>query len=134
MRESIERVVQVPDCSKASFLRVLEYLYLDGFTVSLDNAAELWGIADFYQMEGLKYCCMGALERGLSVENVSDILEEVEELRCPCDELKRMCHEYSELKKLESKRKRKLERVAALEASRRNPRRSKRIVGRKVAH
>jgi hypothetical protein len=89
MRESIERVVQVPNCSKASFLLVLEYLCLDGFTVSLDDVVELWGIADMYQMEGLKYCCMGALERGLSDENVSEILEEVEELSCPCDELKR---------------------------------------------
>jgi hypothetical protein len=44
-------------------------------------------------MEGLKYCCMGALERGLSAENASEILEEVEELSCPCDELKRVCHE-----------------------------------------
>ena len=44
-----------------------------------------------YQMEGLKYACMGAFERGLSDENVSDILEDVEELSCPCDELKRLC-------------------------------------------
>ena len=65
MRESIERVVQVPNYSKASFLLVLEYLYLDGFTVSLDDVVELWGLADMYQMEGLKHCCMGALERGL---------------------------------------------------------------------
>jgi hypothetical protein len=93
MRESIERVVQVPNCSKAAFLLVLEYLSLDGFSVSIDDAVELWGIADMYQMEGLKYSCMGALERGLSDENVSEILEEVEELSCPCDELKRMCHE-----------------------------------------
>jgi hypothetical protein len=90
MRESIERVVQVPNCSKASFLRILEYLYLDGYAV------ELWGIADMYQMEGLKYCCMGTLERGLSEENVSEILEDVEELSCPCDDLKRICHDYLE--------------------------------------
>jgi hypothetical protein len=96
MRESIERVVQVPNCSKAEFLLVLEYLYLDGFTVRLDDAVELWGIADMYQMEGLKYYCMGALERGLSEENVSEILEDVEDLSCPCDDLKRMCHDYLE--------------------------------------
>ena len=47
-------------------------------------------------MEGLKYACMGALERGLSEENVSDILEDVEELSCPCDELKRICHGFLE--------------------------------------
>jgi hypothetical protein len=134
MKESIERVVQVPNCSKAEFLRVLEYLYLDGFTVSLDDVVELWVLADMYQMDGLKYSCMGTLELGLCEDNVSQVLEEVEELSCPCDELKRICREYLESKTLESKRKRKLERSAALEASRRNPRRSKRIAGRKVAH
>jgi hypothetical protein len=94
MRESIERVVEVPFCSKASFLHVLEYLYLDGFTVSLDDAVELWVLADMYQMEGLKYGCMGALERYLCDENVSQLLEEVEVLSCPCDELKGMCQDY----------------------------------------
>jgi hypothetical protein len=94
MRESIERVVNRPNCSKEAFLHVLEYLYLDGFTVSIDDVVELWGIADMYQLEGLKYSCMGALEKGLSEDNVSEILEEVEELNCPCDELKRRCHAF----------------------------------------
>jgi hypothetical protein len=97
MRESIERVVHVPSCSKAAFLRVLEFLYLDGFTVSLDDVVELWVLADMYQMDGLKHSCMGALERGLSEENVSEILQEVDGLSCPCDELKGVCHGFMEL-------------------------------------
>ena len=99
MRESIERVVPIPEwCSKAAFLRVLEYIYLDDFTVKIDDVVELWGLADMYQMEGLKYSCMGALERGLCEEHASQILQEVaEDLSCcPCDELKRMCYEYLE--------------------------------------
>jgi hypothetical protein len=98
MRESIERVVQVPNCSKAAFFHVLKHLYLDGFTVSLDDVVELWVLSDMYQLDGLKYSCMGALERGLSEETVSHILQEGEDLSCPCDELKRICHEYFELK------------------------------------
>jgi alpha-tubulin suppressor-like RCC1 family protein len=94
MRESIERIVQVPSCSKASFMLLLEYLYLDGFIAQIDDVVELWGLADMYQMEGLKYCCMGALEMGLSEDNASHIVEEVEELNCPCDELKRIFHEF----------------------------------------
>jgi hypothetical protein len=43
---------------------------------------------------------MGALERGLSEENILEILEEVEELSCPCDELKRVCHEILEMENL----------------------------------
>jgi hypothetical protein len=109
MRESIERVVQVPNCSKAAFFHVLEYLYLDGFTVSIDDAVELWGLADMYQMEGLKYSCIGALERGVlsEAENISEIIQEVEELSCPCEELKRFCNEYLDSKNLRESRKKK---------------------------
>ena len=66
MRESLERVVEVPNCSKAAFLCILEYLCLDDFTVSIDHVGELWKLADFYQIEGLRYCCVvlvGTLER-----------------------------------------------------------------------
>jgi hypothetical protein len=111
MRESIERVVNVPNCSKAAFLQVLEYLYLDGFTAIIDDVVKLWALADIYQLEGLKYSCLGALERGLCEGNVSQVLQEVEDLNCPCDELKKMCHEYLESKNLESRRKRKVESI-----------------------
>ena len=37
MRENIDRVVTVPDCSKVDFLQVLEYLCLDDFTVNVDH-------------------------------------------------------------------------------------------------
>ena len=95
MRESIERVVTVPNCSSAAFLHVLEYLCLDDFTVNIEHVVELWMLADMYQLDGLKFSCMGSLEGGLCEENVSEILEEAENLSCPCcDELKSMCHEY----------------------------------------
>jgi hypothetical protein len=60
----------------------------------MDDVLELWVLADMYQMEGLKHTCMGALERGLCKENVTEISQEVEDLSCPCDELKRMCHDF----------------------------------------
>jgi hypothetical protein len=50
-----------------------------------------------YQLEGLKYLCIGALERGLSKKNASQILEETEGLICPCDELKSMCRKTLEI-------------------------------------
>jgi hypothetical protein len=119
MRESIERVVNVPNCSKVAFLLVLEYLYLDGFTVSMDDVVELWELADFYQMEGLKYSCMGTLKRGLSAKNAFQVLQKVEDLSCPCDELKMMCHEFTFRAHTESKdllkarKKKKLENILA---------------------
>jgi hypothetical protein len=39
MRESIEKVAVVPNCSKAAFLKVLAYLYSDDFTI--DHVVEL---------------------------------------------------------------------------------------------
>jgi hypothetical protein len=71
---------------------------LDDFTASIDDVVEIWGLADMYQLEGLKYSCLGALERDLCEENVSMILQEVEDLICPCDELKSICHECLESK------------------------------------
>ena len=62
MKESIERVVTVPDCSNAAFLQVLRYLYMHGFTMSIDEFFQLWSLADIYQLEGLKLCCLGSLE------------------------------------------------------------------------
>jgi hypothetical protein len=96
MRESIERIVKVPNCSKAGFLGVLGYLCLDDYIISIDNVVELWSLADMYDLEGLKFYCISALEMGLCKDNVSEIVQEVEELLCPCDELKRICHEYLE--------------------------------------
>ena len=64
---------------------------MDGFTVSIDDVVDVWVLADMYHLEGLKFYCMSELERHLSVDNVDQILEEVENLSCPCDDgLKRM--------------------------------------------
>ena len=47
-RESIDRVANISNSSKITFLHVLEYLHLDGFTVSKDDVVELWGLTDMY--------------------------------------------------------------------------------------
>ena len=54
-KESIERLVVIPDVSQAAFLKLLEYLCLDNFSMP-DNVAlleELVVIADMYLLEGL---------------------------------------------------------------------------------
>ena len=57
MRESIERVVVVPDTSRVAFLKMLEYLCLDGFVVD-DDVKEVLGelleLADMYMLDGLR--------------------------------------------------------------------------------
>ena len=62
----------------------------DGFTISVDDVVELWVLADRYQLERLKFCCLGSLER-FEENNAVRTLKESEELSCPCDELKKVC-------------------------------------------
>ena len=61
MRESIERKVVVSDISTATFLKLLEYLYLGDFAFfdGLDESSrdELVMVADMYLLEGLKILC-----------------------------------------------------------------------------
>ena len=95
MRERLERVVEVPSCcSKVAFVHILKYLCLDDFSVCVEDIVEVWVLADMYQLEGLKLTCMGSLERGLCKESASDILEQADDLSCPCDGLKRLCEAY----------------------------------------
>ena len=93
MRESIERVVEVPDCAKAMFLNVLEFLHFDDFRIrNVDDVVELWRLADMYQLEGLKYCCMNKLESSLNDDGFDMLLflEQLENLSCQYDELKQI--------------------------------------------
>ena len=94
MKESIERIVEIPNCSKIAFLELLKYLILDDFVASLKDVLVLWYLADMYQLDGLKYSCMGALDRCLCKENALQIYLETDKLICPCDELKRMCSHF----------------------------------------
>ena len=44
-----------------------------------------------YQVEGLKLSCMGALKIDLCKTNMSQILQDNNDLSCPCDKLKSRC-------------------------------------------
>ena len=57
-------------------------------SVNIDDVVELWGLADMYQLEGLKWTCMSSWERGVYDENVSPrILQKTEDLLdCGFDE------------------------------------------------
>ena len=57
MRERIEEIVTVPNVTAATFLRLLEYICLDG-EIGLDNLddssrEELYTAADMYMLDGL---------------------------------------------------------------------------------
>ena len=59
MRESIERVVVVPDCSKASFLRVLEYLCLDSVSISCSGAMAVGRYVSIRRDRARLHLCVG---------------------------------------------------------------------------
>ena len=58
MRETMERVVVVPDVSAATFLKLLEYLCLDDFVLEdgmdASSREELGALADMYMLDGLR--------------------------------------------------------------------------------
>ena len=68
MRESIERVVRIPDCSAAAFVKLLEYICLDDFTLKEEEdnkeiiMEELLGLAEMYLLEGLQIVCKSVME------------------------------------------------------------------------
>ena len=69
-RKSIERFVEVPNCLKAAFLQVLEYLCSDGFS-GLDHLLEIWHLTDFYLLDGLKVSRLGAVDKYACVKRVN---------------------------------------------------------------
>ena len=92
MRENIERIVEVQDCTKDLFLQMLQFFYFDNFRIeNVEDVIGLWCVADMYQIEGLKFSCMSRIERCSSGECVFKVLEEAEDLDCPCEGLKSIC-------------------------------------------
>jgi hypothetical protein len=65
MRESVERVVVVPNCSKSTFLFLLEYLYTDALSsrMSAEDIIKLYCLARFYQLYSLVLLCIGVWRR-----------------------------------------------------------------------
>lgn len=68
MKESIERRVVIPDCSVGVFMKLLEYLYLDDFSLPKDDDTleKLNELADMYLLEGLRLLC----EVELTIRNI----------------------------------------------------------------
>ena len=93
MRESIERVVEVSSCSRATFLLLLEYIYTHILPqgISPEDLVELFHLSDMYLVEGLKFSCMAALEIVVLNNNWnrSEILQTIECFGDSCIDLKK---------------------------------------------
>lgn len=62
MRESIERIVHIPNCSRTAFLKLMEYFYLDGFSVTEEDAVMLFYLSDMYLLDELRMICTSTIE------------------------------------------------------------------------
>ena len=95
MRESIERMVKVPNSSRRLFFTMLEYLHTDVYSLDgileVEDLMDLYEMAHMYQLEGLMSLCMLILEKHLNGVNVHEpavvsILHKVDEHQIDCDE------------------------------------------------
>ena len=91
-RANTSKVIDVPHFSKRIFLLLIQFLYVDGLTVKIDEAVELYYLADMYQLDGLAYSCMSTLERNLCIQNVFGMLKKA--IDFDCSKLKSICLKF----------------------------------------
>lgn len=92
MRESVERMVPIPDISRQVFLLLLEYIYTDSVKIEVENAIELYIASDLYQLERLRDMCCTVVRRNLNAENAGPLLQNASESHCQI--LKEVCMAY----------------------------------------
>jgi RCC1 and BTB domain-containing protein len=92
MRESVERVVPIPDISRQVFLLLLEYIYTDSVKIDVENAIELYIASDIYQLERLRDMCCTVVRRNLNAENSGPLLQSADENHCQI--LREVCMNY----------------------------------------
>ncbi|KAL7556435.1 hypothetical protein ACA910_020346 [Epithemia clementina (nom. ined.)] len=83
MRESVERVIPIPNVRRAVFLLLLEYLYTDTVVnIDADVCVELYICADLYDLERLRDLCWAAVRRHLTADNAGMLLQTAADLHC----------------------------------------------------
>ena len=80
MAESSSKEVVLSGVSLAGFLLVQKYLYTDKAEVTLENAMELFELADRFCIERLKRICELTILNSISVENAPNILLAADQL------------------------------------------------------
>lgn len=82
MRESVERMVPIPEMSRSVFLLLLEYIYTDTVKIDVENAIELYIASDLYNLERLREMCCTVVRRNLNAENAGPLLQSAAENHC----------------------------------------------------
>ena len=92
MRESVDREIKIPHVTRSIFLLLLEYLYTDSVTVEVEQAIDLYAVADLYQLHKLCSTCRSVLKWNLTTDNATILLQHASDMRCY--DLKDICMDY----------------------------------------
>lgn len=93
MKESRSSEILVPDWSYSTFLQLLEFLYAGCIeTLGFDDALELIGLADHYNLDGLLRLCENTLMNSVNDENICTILRAAQHYQVIS--LKQKCMNY----------------------------------------
>jgi len=82
MRESVEREIHLPNESRSIFILLLEYIYTDCVKVEVEQAIDLYALADLYQLNKLRDTCRSVLKLNLTTDNVAMLLQHSSDMRC----------------------------------------------------
>lgn len=82
MRESVERVIPIPNIRQPIFLLLLEYLYTDSVAIDVYVCVELYICADLYDLERLQELCLTTVRRHLNAENSGPLLQTASDFHC----------------------------------------------------
>lgn len=91
-RESVEKMITIPNISKTVFLLLLEYIYTDSVKIDVEYAIDLYIAADLYHLERLRDMCCTVVRRNLSAENSGQLLQIAADAHCHV--LKEVCMSY----------------------------------------
>ncbi|XP_060075628.1 BTB/POZ domain-containing protein 6-like [Ylistrum balloti] len=92
MAERTSEYIHIPDIKRETFKQLLEFMYCEDTKVDLKNAPYLLYAARKYGIDALEEKCVRILERGISVENVCEVIRQAYQF--DEHELKKKCLDF----------------------------------------
>jgi len=92
MKESTASEITIPDFTYDVILDVMRFIYTGDLTISVERAAEILEVSNYYKLERLKCMCEEVLRTIIDVENVSSLLQVAD--RFESSQLRSVCYEF----------------------------------------
>lgn len=84
--------IPIEDVKHSIFLLIIEYIYTDHVTISLDTAMELFQVADKYGLERLKVLCEQEMLRAIDFDTAASIFLTADQFNA--ENLRSKCLEF----------------------------------------